>query len=212
MQNRIFYTDNQGHYYVCLCQGVLNKTSEPCFTIKDLYYDVDEIVMTEEEMKEHGIVKCEGYEVYGPAGNNHEKVQEVKSRIGIGYVCPFCGGTLCWENDFMMSEFSLISAENVGYYKIEDEDRVKELVEQEGQLKKSNVLSDTDDIEKDNEKINSDGEYSTMYKKETKDGVVSWYEINDAVIGRYTCQNCGKKYEVCDCLPSEQNEYPYFQK
>lgn len=144
--------------------------------------------------------------------DDDEQHARMMQALGIGYICPFCGGWLRWENDFMMSEVGLISGENSAYIKIEDEDRISELVEKEVEYKKSNVLSDTDNIDEDNEKINSDGEYSTMYKKETRDGVVSWYEINDAVVGIYTCQNCGKKYEVCDCLPSEQNEYPYFQE
>jgi hypothetical protein len=143
--------------------------------------------------------------------NDDEQHAKMMEALGIGYFCPFCGGKLCWESDFMMSEVGFFN-NNISYIKIDDEDRISELVEKEAEYKKSNILSDTDNIDEDNEKINSDGEYATMYKKETKDGVVSWYEINDAVVGIYTCQNCGKKYEVCDCLPSEQNEYPYFQE
>jgi len=144
--------------------------------------------------------------------SNDEEHARMMQALGIGYICPFCGGRLRWESDFMMSEVDLIGGENSTYVKIMDEDRINELVGQETQLRNSNCLSDTDNIEFDNERIDADGYYSTMYKKETKDGVVSWYEINDAVVGIYTCQNCGKRYEVCDCLPSEQNEYPYFQK
>lgn len=143
--------------------------------------------------------------------DDDEQHASMMEALGIGYICPFCGGRLRWESDFMMSEVGFFN-NNMSYIKIEDEDRISELVEKEAEYKNSNVLSDTDNIDEDNEKINSDGDYSTMYKKETKDGVVSWYEIDDAVVGIYTCQNCGKKYEVCDCLPSEQNEYPYFQE
>jgi hypothetical protein len=42
-------------------------------------------------------------------------------------------------------------------------------------------------------------------------GAVKYYEADDAVIGIYRCSNCGKSYEIQDCLPSEQKDYPYFK-
>ena len=161
----------------------------------------------------NGFIEISQAEVFSCIDNSDdEQHARMMESLGIGYICPFCGGRLRWESDFMMSEVCLIGGENLAYIKITDENRISELAAQETQLRNSNCLSDTDNIESDNERIDADGYYSTMYKKESKDGAVSWYEINDAVVGIYTCQNCGKRYEVCDCLPSEQDEYPYFQK
>lgn len=211
MDKRTFYTDQKGHYYVVMSEGLLNKTCELCYTLKDLYQDVDDVVMTKDEMDEAGFVECSQTDIYLPCGTDCEKKEKVVAKIGIGYICPFCGGYLRWENDFMKSEIGLWGGENSCYVEVENEELLNDLIENEDQMIQSCLMSTTDDIETDNEQIAVSGDYNTTYKKETKDGETKYYQINDTVVGLYTCMNCGKNYEISDCLPSEQKDYPYFQ-
>lgn len=36
--------------------------------------------------------------------NDDEQHANLMQNLGIGYICPFCGGRLNWESDFMASE------------------------------------------------------------------------------------------------------------
>ena len=44
------------------------------------------------------------------------------SRIGVGYICPFCGGRLGWESDFMTSEVHGLTG---GYVKMENHPSIR---------------------------------------------------------------------------------------
>ena len=150
-------------------------------------------------------------EVFDCIDNNddeqHAKMMEV---LGIGYICPFCGGKLNWESDFMASE---VHGMYNCYIEITDKDRIEEMNEYFDEYCGRGMAGTTDDIDKENEKYNETGYYQYMYMKEIDgQGVVKYYEADDAVIGIYRCSNCGKSYEIQDCLPSEQNDYPYFKE
>lgn len=144
--------------------------------------------------------------------NDDEQHAKMMESLGIGYICPFCGGKLHWESDFMASE---VHGMYNCYIEITDKDRIEEMTEHFAEYCGRGMAGTTDDIEKENEKYNETGYYQYMYMKEIKtvDGqdVVKYYEADDAVIGIYRCSNCGKSYEIQDCLPSEQADYPYFQ-
>lgn len=141
--------------------------------------------------------------------NDDEQHAKMMDALGIGYICPFCGGKLNWESDFMASE---VHGMYNCYIEITDKDRIDEMNEHFDEYCGRGMAGTTDDIEKENEKYNTDGYYQYMYMKEIdSQGVVKYYEADDAVIGIYRCSNCGKSYEIQDCLPSEQNDYPYFK-
>lgn len=141
--------------------------------------------------------------------NDDEQHARMMEALGIGYICPFCGGKLNWESDFMASE---VHGMYNCYIEITDKDRIDEMNEHFDEYCGRGMAGTTDDIEKENEKYNTDGYYQYMYMKETDgQGVVKYYEADDSVIGIYRCSNCGKSYEIQDCLPSEQNDYPYFK-
>ena len=144
--------------------------------------------------------------------NDDEQHAKMMDALGIGYICPFCGGKLYWESDFMTSE---VHGMYNCYIEITDKGRIEEMNEHFAEYCGRGMAGTTDDIEKENEKYNETGYYQYMYMKEIKtvdgQGTVTYYEADDAVIGIYRCSNCGKSYEIQDCLPSEQADYPYFQ-
>lgn len=141
--------------------------------------------------------------------NDDEQHAKMMDALGIGYICPFCGGKLNWESDFMASE---VHGMYNCYIEITDKDRIDEMNGHFDEYCGRGMAGTTDDIEKENEKYNTDGYYQYMYMKEIDgQGVVKYYEADDSVIGIYRCSNCGKSYEIQDCLPSEQNDYPYFK-
>lgn len=157
-----------------------------------------------------GITQAEVFDCID--NNDDEQHAKMMEALGIGYICPFCGGKLRWESDFMASE---VHGMYNCYIEITDDDRIREMDEHFGEYCSRGMAGTTNDIEKENEKYNTDGYYDYMYLKEVKtvDGqdVCKYYEADDSVIGIYRCSNCGKSYEIQDCLPSEQNDYPYFK-
>ena len=144
--------------------------------------------------------------------NNDEQHADMMSRLGIGYICPFCGGYLAWESDFMASEVHGLEG---GYVEITDKNQIEMVEEHEAGFASSGILGYTEDIGPLNEEVECTGEYDKMYMiEEPADGDKSkrrYFQINDTVIGIYRCMNCGKSYEIQDCLPSDESDYPYFQ-
>lgn len=141
--------------------------------------------------------------------DDNEHAEMMKS-IGVGYICPFCGGRLAWESDFMASEVRGIE---YAYTEIKDEMSIKFAEESLGSG--NGICGVTDNIDELNDKVMMDGDYEYMYMREDKvgnDGNVhtTWWVINDPVIGIYRCTNCGKSYEIMDCPPAEEHEYPFF--
>ena len=145
--------------------------------------------------------------------NDDEQHADMMYMLGIGYICPFCGGKLNWESDFMASE---VHGMYNCYIEITDKDRLNEMNEHFDEYCGRGMAGITDDVEKENEKYNETGYYQYMYLKEVKktngEEIIKYYEADDAVIGIYRCSNCGKSYEIQDCLPSEEKDYPYFDK
>lgn len=138
--------------------------------------------------------------------NDDEQHAKMMEALGIGYICPFCGGYLRWESDFMASE---VHGMGETYVKVEGDDNIKTIEKYFSENCSRGIAGETDDIEKEKEKVNTTGYYDYMYLRETKtvDGktVVTYYEIDDSVIGIYSCMQCGKHYEIQDPLPSEIN-------
>jgi len=147
-------------------------------------------------------------EVFDCIDNNDDQQHaDMMTALGIGYICPFCGGRLCWESDFMASE---VHGMGESYIEITNPQTIEFLKEKEGEYMGSRLMGITDDIEKEKAKFEESGYYDFTYLREDKDGVSTYYEIDDSVIGMYRCSHCGKHYEIQDCLPSEEDEYPYF--
>lgn len=137
---------------------------------------------------------------------------DMMTRIGVGYICPFCGGRLGWESDFMASEVHGLMG---GYVKMEDHPSIRFAMETLESNPNSGLCGVTDDIDKLNAEVERTGEYEFMYMREDKkdaDGNIksTWWCIDDPVIGIYRCMNCGKSYEIMDCPSSEEQDYPYF--
>ena len=135
------------------------------------------------------------------------------SRIGVGYICPFCGGRLGWESDFMASEVRGFVG---GYVKLEHRESILFAMDMMDRHPESGWCGVTEDIEAVNAEVERTGEYEYMYMREDKkdaDGNIksTWWCIDDPVVGIYRCMNCGKNYEIMDCPASEEHEYPYFQ-
>ncbi len=154
-----------------------------------------------------GITQAEVFDCID--NNNDEQHAKLMENLGIGYICPFCGGKLRWESDFMASE---VHGCGKGYVEVKDEDRIADIED----YLANGLVATTDDIEKEINKFIQSGDYEHLYLKEVKnvDGeeIIKYYEADDAVIGIYRCSNCGKSYEIQDCLPSEEKDYPYFDK
>lgn len=138
--------------------------------------------------------------------NDDEQHAKMMEALGIGYICPFCGGYLRWESDFMASE---VHGMYETYVKVEGDNNIETIEKYFSEYCSRGIAGETDDIEKEKEKVNTTGYYDYMYLRETKivDGetVVTYYEIDDSVIGIYSCMQCGKHYEIQDPLPSEIN-------
>ena len=140
--------------------------------------------------------------------NDDEQHAKLMETLGIGYICPFCGGRLCWESDFMASE---VHGMCNSYIEITNPQTIELLNEQESQYMCSGLMGMTDDIEKEKAKVEESGIYEFTYLRENKGDNYTYYEIDDSVIGLYRCSNCGKLYEIQDCPHSEEKDYPYFQ-
>jgi hypothetical protein len=183
-------------------------------TSEDIIYEAPTLESTLANPVQEVFVEITQAEVFDCIDNNddeqHAKMMEA---LGIGYICPFCGGKLNWESDFMASE---VHGMYNCYIEITDKDRIEEMTEHFAEYCGRGMAGTTDDIEKENEKYNETGYYQYMYMKEVKnaDGeeIIKYYEADDSVIGIYRCSNCGKSYEIQDCLPSEQADYPYFKE
>ena len=201
MEKRKFYKDKQGNYYV-LVSNVINLSSEECYVVRDLYKDNPPLILTQKEFEYFGFEECTQYDIYRPAGDNYEEKEKVAARLGIGYYCPFCGGNLRWESDFMMSELGGVS---LSYVEVTDDILKNDIDGILANQAWSNLATTCDDMQPFFDDVDN-GDYQYIYIKCGD----KYYQINDACVGIYKCTNCGKSYEVCDCLPSEQSEYPYY--
>jgi len=152
-----------------------------------------------------GITQAEVFDCID--NNDDEQHTKLMENLGIGYICPFCGGKLHWESDFMASE---VHGMYNSYIEITNPQTIELLNEQESQYMSSRLMGMTDDIEKEKAKVEKSGNYEFTYLRENKGDDYTYYEIDDSVIGIYRCSNCGKLYEIQDCLPSEEKDYPYF--
>lgn len=159
-------------------------------------------------------IEIERSEVFDCIDNNDDRQHaDMMRMLGIGYICPFCGGTLHWESDFMASEVNGMCNE---YIEIKNPSTIQTIKTKENELIQSGSLGVTNDITEANAKVVETGYYDYMYMREDKksgDDIQStYYEIDDTVIGIYTCSNCGKHFEIQDCLPSEEENYAYFSE
>ena len=78
--------------------------------------------------------------------NDDEQHAKLMQNLGIGYICPFCGGRLNWESDFMASE---VHGMYNSYIEITNPYTIELLNEKEGEYIGSRLMGVTDDIEKE---------------------------------------------------------------
>lgn len=204
---RLFYKDSNNQPYELI------TIVDDKYIMRNLITGIDSIFnepIFENSIKEpeEVFVEITQAEVFDCIDNNDdEQHANLMQNLGIGYICPFCGGRLCWESDFMASE---VHGMGESYIEITSPQTIEFLKEKEGEYMGSRLMGVTDDIEKDKAKFEESGYYDFTYLREDKDGVSTYYEVDDSVIGMYRCSHCGKHYEIQDCLPSEEDEYPYF--
>lgn len=214
MEHRTFYKSINGAYYMLVSEGREIGTDKDMCCLVDLYSDDDTpIIMSKVQMRILSMLECTQAEIFAPAKGNRDIIDKITRKIGVGDICPFCGGYLAWESDFMMSEMDLLGGDTGrAYVEITDEFVLDRLKLEENELINGNLLGTCDDIEAESKNAIDNYTYPTyVYMKEVKNGNTTYYQLNDAVIGVYTCTNCGKKYEITDCLPSEEKNYPFFQ-
>lgn len=210
--DRMFFKDSKNQPYELITIVDDKYIMRNLITSEDIIYEAPTLESTLANPVQETFVGITQAEVFDCIDNNDdEQHAKMMDALGIGYICPFCGGKLRWESDFMASE---VHGMYNCYIEITDKDRLNEMNEHFDEYCGRGMAGTTDDIEKENEKYNETGYYEFMYLKEIKtvDGqeTVTYYEADDAVIGIYRCSNCGKSYEIQDCLPSEEDEYPYF--
>ena len=205
---RLFFA-HEGRPYELIGYSYSNNTT--IAVVRDLIDD-ESIKIVPNEVIETEFKPITQREVFDYIDNeNDDEHAEMMQSIGIGYICPFCGGRLAWESDFMASE---VRGMEGGYVEVCNEDDIEMIYRHEDEYCRGGLMGETDDIEKLNEQVEQSGEYQYMYIKENKivngEKTVKYWQINDSVIGIYTCLNCGKNYEVMDCPPSEEYRYPFF--
>ncbi len=120
-------------------------------------------------------------------------------------ICPFCGGEMIWNNDFMQSELGCCS--DLKYVKINDERTLQELKENYGKLYERGVVFKVNDVSSVNKEVEQSNDYQYIYIECDGD----FYEINDVTVSVYECERCGKTYEITDCYPSEKENYLYYK-
>ena len=209
--DRIFFKDSKNQPYELITvvddQYVMRNliSGEDCIFNPPIF----ENSIKEPEETFVGITQAEVFDCID--NSDDEQHAAMMEALGIGYICPFCGGKLVWESDFMASEVHGCG----NYFPITDEARIKDLEDHFEEYKRGNIAGETSDIDKEIMKFDYSGNYDYTYMREKKmvDGVekTTYYEIDDSVIGIYRCSNCGKSYEIQDCPPSEQNNYSYFK-
>lgn len=204
---RLFYKDSNNQPYELI------SIVDDKYIMRNLITGIDTIFnapIFENSIKEpeEVFVEITQAEVFDCIDNNDdEQHANLMQNLGIGYICPFCGGRLNWESDFMASE---VHGMYNSYIEITNPYTIELLNEKEGEYIGSRLMGVTDDIEKEKAKVEETGNYEFTYLRENKGDNYTYYEIDDSVIGIYRCNHCGKHYEIQDCLPSEEDEYPYF--
>ena len=206
---RLFYKDSNNQPYELI------SIVDDRYIMRNLITGIDSIFnepIFENSIKEpeEVFVEITQAEVFDCIDNNDdEQHANLMQNLGIGYICPFCGGRLNWESDFMASE---VHGMYNSYIEITNPYTIELLNEKEGEYIGSRLMGVTDDIEKEKSKVEETGNYEFTYLRENKGDNHTYYEIDDSVIGMYRCSHCGKHYEIQDCLPSEEDEYPYFKE
>lgn len=206
---RIFYKDEANQPYELITRVDNQFVMRNLITGEDIIYNPftntdNDVVLESPDI----FVEITQAEVFDCIDNeDDEQHAKMMDALGIGYICPFCGGRLHWESDFMAPE---VHGMYNTYIEVTNEDSLANIKEHESEYMSSHLLGVTDNIEKEKEKVEQEGWYEYTYLREDKDGVSTYYEIDDSVIGIYRCSSCGKHYEIQDCLPSEEDEYPYF--
>lgn len=206
---RLFYKDSNNQPYELI------SIVDDKYIMRNLITGIDTIFnepIFENSIKEpeEVFVEITQAEVFDCIDNNDdEQHANLMQNLGIGYICPFCGGRLNWESDFMASE---VHGMYNSYIEITNPYTIELLNEKEGEYIGSRLMGVTDDIVKEKAKVEETGNYEFTYLRENKGDNHTYYEIDDSVIGMYRCSHCGKHYEIQDCLPSEEDEYPYFKE
>lgn len=192
-KNNLRFFEVQDKMYMLENIAYSSETDSNVYILKDmengksLVFNEEEIISMKELTEDDVYIKTKTMD-------NNEYVRFM-DMIG-AYRCPFCGGKLHWESDFMTSEVRGLEGT---YYQITEEERINLLKEIEEEYIKSNLMGETDDIEEEKRKASYEGTYKYMYLKYiNKDGDVEYWTIDDPVIGIYHCDNCCKNYEIQD--------------
>ena len=206
-QREFFARDGKPYEFV----GISKSDGFDFYVVRCLVGDSDLKLIPDEEFDNEFTSITQG-EVFSFINNDDDSEHAaMMDALGVGYICPFCGGRLAWESDFMASEMRGVDGQ---YVEVTEEEAIKSLSEHHDEYIRSGVMGVTDDIGPVIEKSERECDYPYMYMCEENavDGetVRKYWVSNDSVIGIYTCMNCGKNYEVMDCLPSDEFRDPYF--
>lgn len=178
-----------GIIYLLETSGRLSQSNEHYIALKNM--TTSEIIFERESSISQYTEMSEDDVYIKTKEMSDEEYSIFMSNVG-AYTCPFCGGKLHWESDFMTSE---VRGLEHGYYKVDSEDRIAELQCKENELLKSGILGTVETVDDVNSKLEETDSYQYMIVKD-KNG--NYYEIDDPVIGIYECGNCGKRYEIQD--------------
>ena len=198
--HREFYRDQKNQPYELLTVSSPNgDNTSHLYTLRQLFGDEDTITYNK-DVFETQFTPCTQASLFET--EDDDEYDKMLHRVGIGYICPFCGGYLRWNSDFMTSE---VRGMGHCYVKITDDKYIKE---NEAEFRDHGMLIDVESVEAEEAKFQETGDYQYAYVKCNGE----YYVADDPVIGIYTSMNCGKEFEVQDCLISDEAEYPFFNK
>lgn len=212
MEKGKFYKGAGSRYYKLLEKGKEIGSSKVLYTFLDLYGDDEPVVLSEVQTRILSLFECPQEEIFLPAKGDEKLINKISNKIGVGYICPFCGGQMVWGSDFMLSDIDCLGGgTDVLYVEVTDNVLKTSLLQNNDEYINGNIMEECDNISKYIQEVSDGNREPATFVKEHKDGIYKYYQANDAVVGYYHCMNCGKKFEISNPLPSEEKNYPFYQ-
>lgn len=203
--NRIFFknhTTNEPYELITIVDDKFVMRN--LITGNDIIYEQKNAELPLTNQVQDDFVEITQDEVFDCIDNNDDELHDkLMKNLGIGNICPFCGGKLYFDGDFRAS--NVYGMSNT-YIEITNPQAIELLNKSENQYICSRLMGVTEDIEKEKIKVKDNGYYEFKYLRENKGDNYTYYEIDDSVICIYHCVNCGKSYEIQDCPLSKLND------